>query len=213
MHLWRHQNRRLLRRRLCAACTLVAYLAASLGLPLPAGAMAKDGGRAFPCQQHACGCRTAEQCWSRCCCFSPEQRWTWAETQDVQPPSYAEKPATTSWRSVRKRDQGQNCCSKSRPASPTCQTCPETQPSPKPESPKQAPPAKSDKFRWVLGMSALACQGATTLWVTTASVLPAAPPVTWTPCPVLVARISYNNETAFYLSLLPPDRPPRLGHV
>jgi len=209
MHLGRRQNGRSLRRRLYAAGTLVAYLLACLGLPVPADAITKDAGQAFPCQEHGCGCRTAEQCWTHCCCFSPEQRWTWAQSHNVQPPAYAEKPATTSWRTGRKRDQAQNCCSENRPGPRSCRTCPETSTAPKSEHGKKDTPAKKNGFRWALGMSALGCQGQTTLWASTASVLPPAPPVTWAPWPTVVDRLAYADEIAISLSPLPPDPPPR----
>jgi hypothetical protein len=209
MHLWRRQNGRTLRRRLVAACTLVAYLVASLGLPVPA-TVAKEAGQAFPCQHHGCGCKSAEQCWGQCCCFSPEQRFAWAESHDVQPPSYAEKPAATTWRTARKRDQVKNCCSEKQPTATSCQTCPETSLPEQPEPPAEKAPAENkSKFRWALGMSALACQGKATLWATTASVLPPTPPVTWAPWPTLLGRISYSDETAFLIPVLPPDPPPR----
>jgi hypothetical protein len=96
---------RSLRRRLCAGLTLAAYLAAALGVPLPASGRPKDSHTPFPCQNHACGCVTAEQCWTSCCCFTPEQRWAWALAHHVQPPAYAERPQAQSWRTTRLRDR------------------------------------------------------------------------------------------------------------
>ncbi|MEP0845287.1 MAG: hypothetical protein HRF50_00540 [Phycisphaerae bacterium] len=32
----------------------------------------------FPCAGHACGCVSAEQCFSACCCFAPAVRLAWA---------------------------------------------------------------------------------------------------------------------------------------
>jgi len=49
----------------------------------------KDASTPFPCQHTPCGCRTAEQCWTTCCCNSPEQRLAWAKRNGVEPPSYA----------------------------------------------------------------------------------------------------------------------------
>src|SRR5262249_28876986 len=86
--------------------TLVAYLLATLGLPLPAAARKPDD-QPFPCQDHPCGCRTAEQCWTACCCFTPEQRWAWAREHHINPPAYAEKPATGGSPTTRLRDREQ----------------------------------------------------------------------------------------------------------
>lgn len=47
----------------------------------------------FPCQHRPCGCRTAEQCWRRCCCFSNTEKLAWAKRHHVTPPSYVEEAA------------------------------------------------------------------------------------------------------------------------
>src|SRR5437016_3053981 len=87
-------------RRLCAAVALLAYLATLMGFPVPA-LQEKDRNRPFPCQDHACGCRTAEQCWRHCCCFTPEEKWLWAQAHHVEPPSYAEVSPSKGWRTPR----------------------------------------------------------------------------------------------------------------
>ena len=43
----------------------------------------------FPCQDRHCGCVTAEQCWTNCCCYGPEEHLAWAAQNGVEPPSYA----------------------------------------------------------------------------------------------------------------------------
>src|SRR5262245_63434975 len=74
-----------LARRLVAGFALIAYLLVSVGAPLPARPP-KDRSQPFPCQDHACGCQSAADCWQHCCCFSPEQRQAWAQAHDVVPP-------------------------------------------------------------------------------------------------------------------------------
>src|SRR5437763_13121407 len=113
---WRTTSWGPLRRRLWAGVTLVAYLLAALGVPLPASTR-KETDLPFPCQDHPCGCQTAEQCWSASCCFTPEERWAWAAAHDVTPPAYAERPAG-GWRQtpLREQDSGEGprgnrrCC-------------------------------------------------------------------------------------------------------
>lgn len=57
---------------------LVAYLIATLGVPLPAPALAgKDRSVPFLCMDRACGCCSADACRTRCCCFTPEQHREW----------------------------------------------------------------------------------------------------------------------------------------
>ncbi|AMV35434.1 hypothetical protein VN12_25310 [Pirellula sp. SH-Sr6A] len=67
----------------------------SLPIPVPtAGLAEKDSAQPFPCQNRPCGCKTAEQCWTGCCCFTPSERLAWAEENGVAPPSYAQLPAS-----------------------------------------------------------------------------------------------------------------------
>src|SRR5215469_4629850 len=91
---------RALRYRLGVAGVCLAYLLTALDIPLPAS-VHKDASQPFPCQNHPCGCQTAEQCWRHCCCFTAEERWAWAREHHVQAPAYAEKPAARGWQTAR----------------------------------------------------------------------------------------------------------------
>ena len=53
---------------------------------------AKDLSEPYPCQDSACGCKTAEQCWTSCCCHSPKERGDWAKKKGIKPPGYAVLP-------------------------------------------------------------------------------------------------------------------------
>src|SRR4051794_28407127 len=131
------------RRRAAAAAALLTYLAAAFGFPLPAAPARKDATIPFPCQDHPCGCQTAEQCWSGCCCFTPAERWAWAEAHHVRPPAYAERPAG-GWRQAplrgqagREDDSGsRRCCqdrgegAAQRQGTVTCHSCCGGDPSP-----------------------------------------------------------------------------------
>ena len=44
-------------------------------------------GSRFPCDGHACGCQSANDCWTGCCCLSPAQRMAWAKANGVTPPT------------------------------------------------------------------------------------------------------------------------------
>src|ERR1700746_3683145 len=92
-----------LARRCVAGLALVAYLATSVGIPLPV-AGGKERGQPYPCMDHPCGCATAEQCWRHCCCFTPEEKFAWAAAHGVTPPAYAERPSG-SWHTARLRDR------------------------------------------------------------------------------------------------------------
>jgi len=210
----RTHRRRSMRHRFCAGVTLFAYLVASLGLPIPAAAAPHKAGQPFPCQDHPCGCRTAEQCWRQCCCFSPEDRFAWAREHNVQPPAYAERPTSNGWHSPRQRDlEKKPCCSShGKPEKPSCCQQSHGQPSCENSSPDKESSCKTKKGKgWIVGVTALQCQGHSTLWASAEAVLPPGPPLTWNPWPVLVDQVVLADQYPSFLSSKPPDPPPRLS--
>lgn len=183
---WRSMSRRLL-----AVGVLFAYLAAVFGLPLPPPVVIKDGGKLFPCQGHACGCLTAEDCWRHCCCHTPEERWAWAKENRVQPPEYAEKPGAAH----------ADLCDSTEPRhAGECPCC-------------KGKGARRDLDSTPLGgraVSPLRCQGLTTQWVTT-GVVPTEPPAYACPLePPATERLLSADFSAHRVTLSPPSRPPRL---
>jgi len=81
---------------------LVGYVLVASGLPLPLGVLpvapgsalesaaakrlaGKDRSRAFPCMDKSCGCATAAQCFTRCCCNTPAETLAWARAHAVEP--------------------------------------------------------------------------------------------------------------------------------
>jgi hypothetical protein len=229
---------RSLRHRLVVVVMLSSYLATTLNLPLPQPTH-KTSGLPFPCQNHPCGCQNAEDCWRHCCCFSVEERWAWARSHNVQPPSYAERPTTSGWRTTRLRDQagkktpsGCPSCNvsassarngqpgqESKPASscPACAAQP-SKPTPtgsasccqRPERPSEGqPPAPKKGSRWAYGWNALRCQGLTTLWVSAGAVAPPPPQVRWEPCLVPAGWLSSPDVFLHGFLTSPPDPPPR----
>lgn len=53
----------------------------------------KDRSRPFPCAHRVCGCRSAEQCWKKCCCFTDAQKVAWADAQGVELPAFVRESA------------------------------------------------------------------------------------------------------------------------
>lgn len=103
-----HLLRRVTARRL-TACVLLAVLVWML-FPVtykasPAGSE-KDPSTPFPCQNRPCGCRTAEQCWKKCCCFTNAQKLAWAKSRGVKPPEYVVAAA----RAESKPNATSQCC-------------------------------------------------------------------------------------------------------
>jgi hypothetical protein len=220
------QHRRSLAQRSCSALTLVCYLATALNLPLPIPAAGrKPGEPPYPCQDHACGCASAAQCWAACCCMTPEERWAWARANNVEPPAYAERPASASWNTTRLRDQEQpvsTCCAAK--AAPVKKECcksqgPKSRPccaSSKPDDHNVKQPSGTGQkklVRWMLTVAGLKCQGHGTLWVSSGAAVPPAPPLTWEPCQAAAGRLVWNADFADSLQYPPIIPPPRAASV
>ncbi len=88
--MWRQANpvRRDIYRKAVTLALLVCLLPSILPIPLPVVRLVKDLSEPFPCQNCACGCVNAEQCWTNCCCFTEVERLQWAKDHGVKPPDY-----------------------------------------------------------------------------------------------------------------------------
>jgi hypothetical protein len=83
-------------RRAVAWTMLALYGLIASGLPLPvlsppegtaaaAKVAGKDRSRPFPCMDKACGCDSAERCFSSCCCHTPAETLAWAKARGLEP--------------------------------------------------------------------------------------------------------------------------------
>jgi hypothetical protein len=97
--------------------TLVSHLMATFGFPLPAPSRkSKDTSHPFPCQSRPCGCLTADQCWKGdCCCFTIEEKLTWAEENGIEPPEHV-RPLVESRKARPAPPKKKSCCSEAEPA-------------------------------------------------------------------------------------------------
>jgi hypothetical protein len=219
-----HTLRRTFRLRLTTSLALFVYLTATVGFPLPAPTI-RDHRQRYPCENHPCGCRSAEECWRHCCCFTPEQRWAWASANGVEPPAYAERPGleglpTAQLRSKAEEETCQVCshkCKDKENASATwpkarcaCQregaSCCEAEP-PTPAKDSKRKPVAS--LRWAVGVTALQCRGVSTLWLSSSGVVPPPPVAVWRPYSIPLGWVLFPNSYLFPVSLPPPDPPPR----
>jgi hypothetical protein len=203
---------RALPRRCAAALTLACYLLTALNVPLPVPAANRTpGGGAYPCQDHGCGCQSAAQCWTGCCCLTPEQRWTWARDHRVVPPPDAEKPTGASWNTKRQRDRDTappSCCDQhASPESPRPGAC-----CAKADDAKQEKP-QGKQIAWRLTLAGLKCQGQSTLWVTSGAAVPPAPALTWQPYFEPLDLMSWADDAPRDCRAAPQDPPPRFAHV
>jgi hypothetical protein len=203
----RRNSWRLPTRRLVAGAALLAYLAVGVGVPLPVPPI-KNHTQPFPCQDHPCGCQTAEQCWRHCCCFTPEERLAWARAHGVEPPPYAERPAEGGWHTARLRDRdsapppapGYSHCARA-PGKGSC--C-----GPDSDRGPETKPSTSPGVRWRSHVGALRCGGLATFWLTTGAILPPAL-LTWAPSLTLAGRVAERAAAAAHCSPEPPIPPPR----
>jgi len=83
---WRLHSLSQFARLLAVVAALVAYLAATLGVPLPSASV-KDLSKPFPCMHRLCGCMDAAHCWKGCCCFTDREKLVWAAAHGVEPPA------------------------------------------------------------------------------------------------------------------------------
>lgn len=188
---WRSQQR-----RLAAGVALAAYLVTILGLPVPA-LRAKDPSQPFPCQHHACGCRTAVDCWSSCCCYSAAEKQLWACNNGVEPPT------PQGWCSTRLRDRHDDkhsCCEK------------KTKTAVRTSRSTEADTSGKTTSTWTIGMSPMRCQGANTLWLSSGVVFPPPAQFSWQANLVPVDWLRTSEKLFNGLPSIPPDPPPRL-HV
>ena len=155
-------------RRVLAALLVLAYLATMIGVRFPLGVAARDG-KPYPCQGHQCGCRSADECWAHCCCFSPQQRLAWAQANHIEPPVEltAVLLADDHDHDSPADDSAHSCCHKS------ASSAEHIEPTRRSAAQPQSSPVRG------YGFQPAKCYGVSTLWVVSGAVAPPAPPVQW----------------------------------
>ena len=139
--------------------TLFSHVLVAFGLPLP-GSFAprsKEADAPFPCQNRPCGCLSSTQCWvGDCCCFTLEEKLTWADANGVAPPDHV-RPLVASRQSRPAPPEKRACCSEAADE-PTCDPYDEAS---APECCAPAPKAHEDRprLRWVIEGFAQKCRG------------------------------------------------------
>jgi hypothetical protein len=204
-------------RRLTTWCVIGVYCLVASGLPLPLGGSpaavdaaasrrlaGKDRSTPFPCMDKPCGCATAEQCFSNCCCNTPAELLAWARARRIEPaviaalqrrvaaPPVIEKPSSCC--AVAKAS---GCCEEESPS--CCES----------SAPEEDRPHERDD-RVVVLRAMLACGGIVAQWCAAAGALP--PPVVESPlqCLVLV-WIGLVDEVDDGPAFSPQAPPPRLA--
>lgn len=138
-----------------ATFSLLAAIVIAL-LPVPVGSlpashrlnMGKDLSQPFPCQDRPCGCRSAEQCRKKCCCFSTEQKLAWAQRHGVR----ASDVVTSTQKCGVEASGRKGCCSTNRAAK-------KSDPAGLAKSKLNKTLKTASRSRVVIGVVAQQCQG------------------------------------------------------
>ncbi len=105
-------------------CTLLVFVLTNIPFPVPSalGLISPDG--AFPCQGHGCGCGSALQCWTSCCCYNAAERAQWAIDRKVIPPDYAVLESKSARESECESGHAEaSCCTSKRSCCTTKRSC------------------------------------------------------------------------------------------
>jgi hypothetical protein len=195
-------------RRWITGIALVAYLASVWGYPLPRAGSA-DASTPFPCQQHQCGCHSAEQCWKSCCCFTPAQRVAWARERGVTIPAEAQSVLLADHNEHRGDDR-KSCCASHDHANDKTACHVDAQDGAKtPACSKCVSRPGESKVTWVLGIEARKCQGLSTLWIASGASLPLEILPLWEFDWAPAGQILLAADSLEFVSFAPPVPPPR----
>lgn len=188
------------RQRVVSALLLLAVCRALLPITttVSSSRVDKDLSTPFPCQHRPCGCRSADQCWRRCCCFTNAQKLAWARAHRVTAPDYvasaAAAEATAGSCSARPQCTLAAGCCKSTPSAATA-----NQPRPIPR-------------KLVLGVYEQQCQGTLAYGIFGSwSLTPPSPALLIAP-PNVILPWSVDSERGPSAANEPPVPPPKIIH-
>lgn len=115
--------------RSIAFCLLAIHLALISGICIPIPRTSKQVVERFPCEECPCGCASAAYCWDRCCCYSDEEKLSWAERNRVRPPEFLVQRVKSKAASIVQSASTVPSCCQAKRASPCCEGAKQTQPS------------------------------------------------------------------------------------
>ena len=218
---------RVSRKRITIWCAVWGYALVASGLPLPFGVVqpigdgaardaagkrlaAKDRSRPFPCMDKPCGCATAEQCFTSCCCHTPAETLAWARSHGVEPGVLAALARRAGVVVAVTPPRG--CCSAAADPEPSCCTAKDAAPSccaAVAAPPQRAATPAAGALRTVTLRALLACGGIVAQW----SAVAAAPPPTRLTAPPMLALsiepLAISDESLPTQRPAPESPPPR----
>jgi hypothetical protein len=212
-------RRNMLPRRATIWLATIGYALVASGLPLPLGGMqptspaspaakrlaGKDRSQPFPCMDKPCGCATAEQCFSNCCCNTPAELLAWAKANRVEPGLIAalrrrlavagsETPAATS------------CCAAKRQAA-----CCTESPAELPQQPAEHAAVEPVSRHTLVLSSMLACGGIVAEWLVTGAAMPPQAVVPVVSVVPLVEPCADGDDVCRAERVEPDAPPPRMA--
>jgi hypothetical protein len=219
-------------RRITIWLAILGYTLVASGLPLPFGIVApsaqdspaakrlagKDRSRPFPCMDKACGCDSAERCFSNCCCHTPAETLRWAQVRGIEPAVIAALQRRVAVAAPAPAAGG--CCAVKQQAKPSCcaasddgeaaedSVCGDsTSLAGEPVSP---PSSEEPATKVVILRAMLACNGIVAQWAAACVSLPPPPVVTCEiPWPRVGAVLTCDEGVSGTGG--PPDLPPPRG--
>ena len=199
---------------------LLGFLGGTLGVPLPRLRLAKDLSQPFPCQNHRCGCASADQCWRGCCCFTNLQKLAWATEHGVQPPEYVYLAAAHERAETRRAgccQRGANACHDHDQARRDQACRDETAPheiAALNSYDHEAETATASRASWsidfVLAVEARKCLGHAELWLTLGAVAPPPAKIEVNLQPLCCGIVYCQPEALSGISRVPAAPPPRV---
>ncbi|MFO0999901.1 MAG: hypothetical protein U0936_06175 [Planctomycetaceae bacterium] len=166
----------------------------------------------FPCQNRPCGCRSAEQCWKKCCCFTNSQKVAWAKANRVDLPDYVLAAAKKESAVVKK-----SCalCSKAKNNGdkPKCEELAASKNSKSEDSAAQLPKtlARTKTSKWVLSVYAAECQGQPSITLCFPATIIPARVVLVTSSVEMTEIVHEVSERLYSTTLRPPLPPPKIA--
>jgi hypothetical protein len=147
----------------------------------------------FICQGKSCGCQTAEQCWTKCCCTTHAERVAWANKHGYSVPEYAKQPVITA---LATKSAKKSCCQ-------TESSCCDHKPEPKAKT-------QRDKSPHLVWSDVQRCQGKVSSWTLLGNVIFCLPSA--------LKFVVQSGQECFYLvdecceasTVLPELPPPKL---
>jgi hypothetical protein len=207
---------RRLPKKVLAAILLVGVLLEIGGIPVVRVAR-KDRSRPYPCQDHPCGCASADECWHHCCCFSNKQKLVWASQHGVTPPDFvvaaaaqeADEPSHVCCDrdgsgacAVDSHDEEHACCRHRKSHDSVASTTDTHHDGVADETHTQV--------RFVLSDFARRCSGLPSIIMLFSDALPCVRADAWKPVEGLVEYLAEAPPTSVSAEISPPVPPPKL---